>query len=512
MTRPQRALKILAAGVVLCLGYTALLVEAADPPKRDPERNPVIVYTKGPMMGEFYSSAALFEQLKVYGRLRVIVGLDFEMVAPHLLSEDRARAQADRLAALQDKVLSALPDSSEETPPTNFESIPFIALSVDEAQLRALLKDPGVMSIQEDGLATSHLNQSTEVITVDKLWDPSIGLTGKGWTVVILDTGTYHPPMLPEPGTAGSRYVDGACYSTTIPWWNSYSLCRGGVSTGLTGVEEGKECPIVAPGLCSHGTHVATTVAGDNGVLKGVAPEANVIRMQIFSEFRNWWDCPSTGYVPPCVLTFNSDQLTALQRVYALRHTYKIAAVNMSLGGGKYGAHCDASHPARAGIINQLTAAGIAVVISSGNDAYDGFVGSPGCIENAVTVGSTVKDDSISWFSNHADMVDIMAPGSAITAGIPHTGYDSYNGTSMAAPHVAGAFAVLREAYPNATVELLETALKCTGEPVARANISRSRMDLRRAWKFLADGRTNCDMPTPNRPSPSEWLPRHKWL
>ena len=235
MTRPQRALKILAAGVVLCLGYTALLVGAADPPKRDPERNPVIVYTKGPMKGEFYSSAALFEQLKVRGRLRVIVGLDFEMVAPHLLSEARARAQADRLAALQDKVLSAIPDLSEEVDITRFQSIPYLTVVVDETQLRALLSDAHVMSIQEDGRYDSYLSESTQVISVDKLWDPSIGLTGKGWTAVILDTGTYHPPMLPEPGTAGSRYVDGACYSTNqfnwwCAWWGSCatSLCKGG--------------------------------------------------------------------------------------------------------------------------------------------------------------------------------------------------------------------------------------------------------------------------------------------
>ena len=262
--------------------------------------------------------------------------------------------------------------------------------------------------------------------------------------------------------------------------------------------------------MCSHGTHVATTVAGDDGTLKGVAPKANVIRMQVFSQFNDFWDC--YPYQPPCVMSYTSDQMKALERVYALRGTYKIASVNMSLGGGKYSAHCDSSTPSISRIIDRLTAAGIAVVIASGNDAYDGFVGAPGCIKNAVTVGSTMKDDSISSFSNHADMVDIMAPGSAIRAGIPHTGYASYNGTSMATPHVAGAFAVLKESDPTATVELLVTALKCTGEPVARANISRNRMDLRRAYQFLKDGRTSCDMPTPKRPSPSEWLPRHKWL
>ena len=157
--------------------------------------------------------------------------------------------------------------------------------------------------------------------------------------------------------------------------------------------------------MCNHGTHVATTVAGDNGTLKGVAPGANVIRMQVFSQFNRFWSCYPSSW-PPCVMSYSSDQLKALQRVYDLRNTYKIASVNMSLGGGKYASHCDGSTPSMTRMVNKLTSAGIAVVIASGNSAYDGFVGSPSCIKNAVTVGSTMKDDRISSFSNHATMVD----------------------------------------------------------------------------------------------------------
>ncbi|GIT53244.1 MAG: hypothetical protein Ct9H300mP16_04040 [Pseudomonadota bacterium] len=63
------------------------------------------------------------------------------------------------------------------------------------------------------------------------------------------------------------------------------------------GVEEGGFCPsFIAENMCNHGTHVATTVAGDNGTLKGVAPGANVIRMQVFSQFNRFWSCyPSPG-------------------------------------------------------------------------------------------------------------------------------------------------------------------------------------------------------------------------
>ena len=57
MIRLQSIQKTLAAGIVLCLAYTGMPADAADPPKGDPVNNPVIVYTQGPMKGEYYSSA-----------------------------------------------------------------------------------------------------------------------------------------------------------------------------------------------------------------------------------------------------------------------------------------------------------------------------------------------------------------------------------------------------------------------------------------------------------------------
>ena len=108
MIRPQGIQKILAAGIVLCLGYTVLPTVAdhtPDPPNRDPDQNPVIGYTKGDLKAEYNTSQDLIERVKLLGRLPVIVGLDFPMVDS--LSESQARAQADQLAALQRSVLSS---------------------------------------------------------------------------------------------------------------------------------------------------------------------------------------------------------------------------------------------------------------------------------------------------------------------------------------------------------------------------------------------------------------------
>jgi Subtilase family len=71
-----------------------------------------------------------------------------------------------------------------------------------------------------------------------------------------------------------------------------------------------------------------------------------------------------------------------------------------------------------------------------------------------------------------------MAPGSSINSSVPGTGFASFNGTSMAVPHVAGALAVLRSAAPSATPDQLETALESTGPSISRAGISKPRIQV----------------------------------
>ncbi|HQF92461.1 MAG TPA: S8 family serine peptidase, partial [Synergistaceae bacterium] len=120
--------------------------------------------------------------------------------------------------------------------------------------------------------------------------------------------------------------------------------------------------------------------------------------------------------------------------------------------------------------------------------------GAPGCISTAVTVGATTKSDVVATYSNSASFVDVLAPGSSINSSIPGGGFDSWNGTSMAAPHVAGAFAVLRQAYPTLTVDQIEDALKSTGLPVsdsprgaaAPLAITKPRIRVKEAFDALA--------------------------
>jgi hypothetical protein len=163
------------------------------------------------------------------------------------------------------------------------------------------------------------------------------------------------------------------------------------------------------------------------------------------------------------VLTFTSDQIAGMERVLALRTTFNIAAVNMSLGGGRYfdQGTCDGANGSRKAIIDSLRSAGIATVVASGNDGWADSLSSPGCISSAISVASTTKADAITSFSNTASFLSLLAPGSSITSSVPG-GFASFSGTSMSAPHVAGAWALLKQRRPTASVTEILAAFRNT--------------------------------------------------
>jgi subtilisin family serine protease len=330
-----------------------------------------------------------------------------------------------------------------------FHTVPAMALEVDPAGLAVLNDSNAVLSIVEDLPVPPTLDQSVPLIGADIAW--AQGADGTGQVVAILDTGvdSSHPFL-------AGKVVDEACFSTTSASYGSTTVCPNGQES-QTGTGAGIYCDLGTSG-CDHGTHVAGIAAGDGTTLNGVAPGADLFAVQIFSEFA---DCSAYGRPSPCVLSFSSDQMAGLEWVYDQRTSYNIASINMSLGSGYNTSNCDTS-PLKP-IIDNLRAVGIATVIASGNDGFTDGISSPACISSAISVGATTITDTVANYSNVATIMSLLSPGSSIYSSVPGGGYSSWSGTSMATPHVAGTWAVLKSKFPGASVDEILNALQTTG-------------------------------------------------
>ena len=369
--------------------------------------------------------AVLEAEVAASGTVRVIVGLQMTW-APELLLDGVDRtAQAATIQSKQMAVVDAVAGSPHRVL-HRYDYVPYIALELDAAGLAALQASGLAGSIQLDVAEPVALGDSVPLINGDDAW--AQGYDGSGQVVAILDTGVDSSHAF-----FTGRVVEEACYSGNGNCPNASPI--------QTGPGSGVHCTYA--GGCDHGTHVAGIAAGfASPGDSGVARDADIMAVQVFSRFDSPAQCGSNP--TPCTLSYQTDQLAGLERVYALRDSYNFASVNMSIGGGQFFTTCDSD--IRKPAVDNLLAAGIATVISSGNSFFEDSTGAPGCISTAITVASSTKADARSSFSNTAPWVDLIAPGSDIFSSVPGGGFDSKSGTSMAAPTVAGAWAVMRDA------------------------------------------------------------------
>jgi hypothetical protein len=216
---------------------------------------------------------------------------------------------------------------------------------------------------------------------------------------------------------------------------------------------------------CLHGTHVSGIAAGNGDqagqTFSGVAKGAQLMAVQVFSEITDTQAC---GGAAACAGAFSSDIIAGLERVYTVAQSLNVVAVNMSLGGASFATPCD-NQPYKPAIDN-LRSIGVATVVAAGNSGSGNTLASPACISTAISVGSTDKSNQVSSYSDVASFLSLFAPGQSITSSIPGGGYQAFSGTSMATPHVAGTWAILRQAAPGAGVSLILGALRQTGLPI----------------------------------------------
>jgi subtilisin family serine protease len=421
------------------------------------------------------------------GSIKVIVGLRVPFAPEGLLSEPDKTAQRSEITASAEKLFRTLQTQKLTNPESvrSYERLPFMAMEVTAAELERLARDSNVISIIEDRQNRSNLLESVPLVGAPAAW--SSGYSGKGQVVAVIDTGVdgAHPFLR-------GKVVAEACYSGAGNPKNS--LCPGSALQS-TSVGSGRPCPRKFRG-CDHGTHVAGIVAGSNSSFSGVAKDANLIAIQVFSKSGR------------AIGAWDSDIISALERVSALRNDFAIAAVNMSLGRDQYSFTCDYfANSAMTAAIETLKSQGIATVVSSGNDKYTSAIEFPACISSAISVGATwdmagdsycgrrnkSAVDQVACFSNSADFLTLLAPGARINSSVPGTRYNKWIGTSMAAPHVAAAWAILKQKNPSASVDEIRNFLISTGKGVvdSRNAITKSRIDIAAALNPSIGGFTS---------------------
>ncbi|MFF4988194.1 S8 family serine peptidase [Streptosporangium saharense] len=298
---------------------------------------------------------------------------------------------------------------------------------------------PGKARIWLDGRLSFSLDRSTAQIGAPEAWKQ--GLTGEGVTVAVLDSG-YDPdhPDLKGVVTRERNFSDDPDIRDTV----------------------------------GHGTHVASIVAGNGEKYRGVAPGARL----------------AVGKVGGAGGASESALIAGME--WAAREV-KAKVVTMSLG--------DADRPGIDPVeqaVNTLSAeTGTLFVASAGNDGSMLPVSSPASADSALAVGAVDRRDQMAVFSStgprtgdHAVKPDLTAPGTDIvaaaaqgTADGPHV---ARSGTSMAAPHVAGAAAILAQRHPDWTGQRLKAALTGSARPTSGATPYQQgtgRVDLVRALR-----------------------------
>jgi subtilisin family serine protease len=386
--------------------------------------------------------------------------------APESVSYLRRLARSQR--RLQHRVQAAIPGARVRW---HYSVVlDAIAVVVPRAQLARLASVPGVARVYPSYRYRALLDRTVKLIGAPTLWGPTLSTAGNGIKIGIIDDGVdqthpffnpsgfTYPPGFPKGNRAFTtpKVIVARAFAPPSPSWKFAARPFDPVNS-------------------DHATHVAGIAAGDHDVLaqtgggsvrlSGVAPDAYIGNYKVLT-------IPTRDVG----IDGNSPEIAA-----GIEQAVKdgMDVINLSLGEPEIEPGRDIVVKA----IDAAAAAGVVPTISAGNE-YDqfgrGYVSSPATAPGAISVAASTSNrdgpaDVIVDFSSsgptplsHEMKPDVTAPGESVLSSLPRREglWGLLSGTSMAAPHVAGAAAILMQRHPDWTVEQIKSALESTGDPV----------------------------------------------
>ncbi len=396
---------------------------------------------------------------------QVIIHLAADADTKQTLTRSPGAPDQRRQVAVSKIVTAAVEDFTTSIPPGDFDLVrsfrlqPAVTAVVSTHGLAELLLNPKVTRVEPDRRWTLQTLEGLELIGADSLHQ--IGIAGEGTAVAIIDSGVdyLHP-------TLGGGLIPNAK-----------------VVYGLDTADDDDD-PMDCIG---HGTAVASVAAGSSyqwspnrRFAGGVAPAAKILAYKVTSDAE-------------CGIATTGAVVEAIEDAVLHRsgEGYRLAAINISLGGGEFFGPCDEANAAYAEAIRTATEAGITVVAAAGNNGYTGALNAPACITRTVAVGSAwdadpgwlpysfcldpecnvLCDDSFRWkravtcYSNSSSYLDLVAPSEFLKAAAANSITVDFGGTSGAAAYVTGAAALLEQARPGSDPHTIKFLLAATGRP-----------------------------------------------
>ncbi len=379
------------------------------------------------------------------------------------------KAAASAVPAAQGRALGLQKLRTLAIGPTVVKADRLLDAAESELLMRRLAADPNVEYVEVDQLMRHTLTPndprlseqwgfgtSAASINVRPAWDKS---TGTGVVVAVIDTGITNHPDLNANILPGYDFISDA------------AMARDGGGRDNNPSDEGdwyaaNECGAGYPASSSswHGTHVAGTIAAvtNNAVgVAGTAYNAKIVPVRVLGKCGGY-----TSDIADAIVWASGGTVSGVPA-----NANPAEVINMSLGGS---GSCSTTYQ---NAINGAVSRGTTVVVAAGNSNTNVSSAVPANCPNVIAVAATTSAGARASFSNYGAGIDISAPGASILSTLNSgttvpgsASYASYNGTSMAAPHVAGVVALMQAAATTAlTPAQVESILKSTARPLPGA-------------------------------------------